>query len=186
MTQARAECRSQGSGLKFKQSANFQIQSLSYTQHPNKQTPQSKISLHLQIWEAQRAQIERSFNIPMIRRVFETSDVIGISHYAPSPATGVNAGMFAMPIDTAAFELAHWGVDLKVGISEGGGELGNRSNRNNKYDRLAVGPPYHSGPTYPSARSISYAHHCDCTASAHTTIRTHTSTHIRTHTCAHA
>lgn len=73
-----------------------------------------------QIWEAQKDQIMRTFDVPMIRRVFETSDVLGISHYAPSPHTGVNAGSFAMPIDTTAFELAHWGIDLKVGVGTGG------------------------------------------------------------------
>ncbi|KAI8462886.1 MAG: hypothetical protein J3K34DRAFT_462714 [Monoraphidium minutum] len=72
-----------------------------------------------QVFESRRAEIERTFDIPMIRRVFETTDAIGLSHYAPAPSTGLNAGSFSMPIDTAAYELAHWGIDLK-GLLAGG------------------------------------------------------------------
>lgn len=73
-----------------------------------------------QVFEAQKDQIARKFDVPMIKRVFETSDVIGISHYAPAPHTGVSAGMFSMPIDTTAYELAHWGINLKDLITRGG------------------------------------------------------------------
>lgn len=68
---------------------------------------------HSTFWgQAQR--ISKDFDLPMIRRVFEVCDVIGISHYAPLPGAGLAPSMFGMPIDTAAYELAHWGVDLKV------------------------------------------------------------------------
>ena len=78
-------------------------------------------STYHSVFQQRAADIARTFDIPMIRRVFETSDVIGISHYAPLPYTGLSPGMFAMPIDTAAYELAHWGVDLRVRPGAAGG-----------------------------------------------------------------
>lgn len=74
---------------------------------------------HSAFW-GQAAHISKAFDLASIRRVFEASDVIGISHYAPLPNAGLAPNMFGMPIDTTAYELAHWGVDLKVGASGGG------------------------------------------------------------------
>jgi hypothetical protein len=70
---------------------------------------------------ARRPQILGAFDVDAIRGVFEAADVIGISHYAPAPAQGVNAGSFSLPIDTTAYELSHWGVDLRVRTGGGGG-----------------------------------------------------------------
>jgi hypothetical protein len=76
-------------------------------------------STYHSLFEGQRASLLRTFNVAAIRRVFEASDVLGISHYAPAPMTGVSPGMFEMPMDTAAYELAHWGIDFKVGRPRG-------------------------------------------------------------------
>jgi hypothetical protein len=70
-----------------------------------------------QIFESQKDQIARKFDIPMIQRVFQSSDVLGISHYAPAPTDGPTPASFSMPIDTTAYELSHWGIDLKVGAA---------------------------------------------------------------------
>lgn len=70
---------------------------------------------------AQKNSILPRFDVPMIRRVFEVSDVLGISHYAPAPTRDVDPGDFNSPIDTAAFELGHWGIDLKVRVRVWGG-----------------------------------------------------------------
>ncbi|KIY96863.1 hypothetical protein MNEG_11101 [Monoraphidium neglectum] len=73
-----------------------------------------------QIFESQKDQIARKFDIPMIQRVFQSSDVLGISHYAPAPTDGPTPASFSMPIDTTAYELSHWGIDLKALIMTGG------------------------------------------------------------------
>ena len=73
------------------------------------------------LFEQRRAQLEREFDFPAIRRAFAACTALGVSHYAPLPLRGVAAAMFAMPIDTAAFELRHWGVDLPALVANGAG-----------------------------------------------------------------
>jgi len=89
---------------------------------PETKTHEAYNSTYHQIFVKRKNEIWKSFNMPLIKRVFEASDVIGISHYAPAPERGVNPGSFSLPIDTAAYELAHWGINLKVGgaLLEGG------------------------------------------------------------------
>jgi hypothetical protein len=75
------------------------------------------------VFAEQKDSITSRFNTPALRELFGAVDVLGISHYAPSPSRGVSAGAFSLPIDTAAYELGHWGIDLKV-RRVGGGDLG--------------------------------------------------------------
>ena len=82
---------------------------------PTTDTAQLYNQTYHAVFESKRGEIEGAFDVPMIRRVFEVSDALGISHYAPAPHDGVTAAAFEMPIDTAAYELAHWGIDLRVG-----------------------------------------------------------------------
>jgi hypothetical protein len=67
---------------------------------------------------SRRDDILRRFDVPMIKRVFEVADAIGISHYAPAPARAVTPGSFNLPIDTTAYELSHFGIDLPALIAD--------------------------------------------------------------------
>lgn len=79
-------------------------------------------------FRARRPELLAKFNAPMIKAVMDSSDVLGLSHYAPSPQRGISAGDFGLPIDTAAFELSQWGFDLKVGRQ--GGAMGGVQGQN--------------------------------------------------------
>jgi len=76
-------------------------------------------------FEAQKGRLFKEYDVPAIKRVFEAADVLGMSHYAPLPYPTVQPGHFAMPMDTAAYELMHWGIDLKAGFLLGvwGGDI---------------------------------------------------------------
>ena len=75
------------------------------------------------VFARDRAAILPRFDLPMVRRVLEVSDVVGLSHYAPAPERGVAPGDFNAPIDTAAFELSFFGISLPDLIHKGGREF---------------------------------------------------------------
>jgi hypothetical protein len=74
------------------------------------------------MFESQRAALLKTFDVATIKKALGAADVLGISHYAPAPSKGVSPGVFEMPMDTAAYELAHWGIDFRV--RPGGGRGG--------------------------------------------------------------
>jgi hypothetical protein len=86
---------------------------------PETKTYQIYNATYHQIFSQNKAAILKRYDTKAIQKVFEASDVIGISHYAPAPQRGVSPGTFSLPIDTAAFELSHWGVNLKGLIAKG-------------------------------------------------------------------
>lgn len=59
------------------------------------------------------------FDVYTIKRVLMNCDVIGISHYAPMPLGTISAANFDTPINTAAFELNVWEIDLHGIIANG-------------------------------------------------------------------
>ncbi|GBF99164.1 hypothetical protein Rsub_11609 [Raphidocelis subcapitata] len=86
---------------------------------PDTRTHGAYNATYHRVFAEQRGAITSRFNTPKLRELFDDVDVVGISHYAPSPSRGVNAGAFSLPIDTTAYELSHWGVDLKKLIRKG-------------------------------------------------------------------
>eukprot|EP00775_Hariotina_reticulata_P002495 gene2495-2798_t len=61
----------------------------------------------------QQPYIKANYNKAAIKRVFEVSDVLGISHYAPMPLNSMTPASFELPFMTTAYELRLWGIDLR-------------------------------------------------------------------------
>jgi hypothetical protein len=51
--------------------------------------------------------------VAAIQRALLASDVIGISHYAPSNKDNPARSTFEVPINTCAHELRAWGINLR-------------------------------------------------------------------------
>jgi hypothetical protein len=87
---------------------------------PHVDSQQQYNSTYTDLFKQQKDQLMAAFDVAGVRRVLEAADALGISHYAPAPMRGVSPGMFAMPIDTAVYEMSLWGINFKVGLRAGG------------------------------------------------------------------
>lgn len=64
-------------------------------------------------------QILAQHDVASIRALFQQSDVIGISHYAPVGSSAPQPFRFDVAADTTAYELKFWGIDLRQLVTGG-------------------------------------------------------------------
>jgi hypothetical protein len=80
-------------------------------------TPDDKAynATYAQAFRERGKEILAQHDVASIKALFQQADVIGISHYAPvgKDASAIKPFKFDVAADTAAYELAFWGIDLR-------------------------------------------------------------------------
>jgi hypothetical protein len=66
---------------------------------PYTRTAQQYNATYAKAFGDQRDYIKGNYNLGTLKRVFEISDVLGISHYAPMPTDSLNFGSFEVSIN---------------------------------------------------------------------------------------